>query len=134
MVSVRVGDSIAGAARATARRIGAKYYDGQLHKCGNTLRFASNKRCVHCEPEYKRHVKFGLTTAAFDALDRHQSSKCAICHLVWVEVGTPVVDHDHVTKQVRGLLCHKCNRGLGMFLDSPQALRAAAEYLEKDGV
>ena len=54
---------------------------------------------------------------------------CAICGLT-AESGVPIViDHDHNTGYVRGILCHTCNGGLGMFQDSPDLLNKAIAYL-----
>lgn len=39
------------------------------------------------------------------------------------------VDHDHGTGRVRGLLCHQCNRVLGLAHDNPELMRKAIEYL-----
>jgi len=53
------------------------------------------------------------------------TKECVIC-------GTEeklVVDHDHATGKVRGMLCNHCNRGLGHFKDSPMLLEFAAQYL-----
>jgi hypothetical protein len=41
-----------------------------------------------------------------------------------------VVDHCHTGGQVRGLLCHNCNRALGLLQDSVPALKAAVKYLQ----
>ena len=63
----------------------------------------------------------------YDALLARQGGVCAICRK-----NHPLgVDHCHLFNEVRGLLCNKCNLGLGMFDDDPDRLRAAADYLER---
>lgn len=44
-----------------------------------------------------------------------------------------VVDHDHKTGKIRGMLCNHCNRGLGHFRDDPELLQFAAIYLKELG-
>lgn len=44
-----------------------------------------------------------------------------------------VVDHCHDTGKIRGLLCHNCNRALGLLKDSVHTLESAIDYLEKTG-
>lgn len=41
------------------------------------------------------------------------------------------VDHDHVSGKMRGLLCQKCNHGIGLMGEDPDRLRRAARYLEE---
>ena len=72
-----------------------------------------------------RLSKYGLTEAEFEEMRHAQGGLCAICGLG----DKLVIDHDHDTGAVRGLLCHGCNVGLGFFRDDPVRLRAAAAYL-----
>jgi hypothetical protein len=80
--------------------------------------------------------KYGISISEYEALLAGQGGRCAICgsdHPKATLRGKPAswhVDHDHVTGNVRGLLCAKCNLGLGSFEDSPESLRAAALYIE----
>ena len=41
------------------------------------------------------------------------------------------VDHCHASGKVRGLLCRKCNMGLGLYDENPEFVRAALAYLEQ---
>lgn len=73
--------------------------------------------------------RYGMTHACFDRLFAAQGHACAICK----ETGTGirwVVDHDHSTGAVRGILCSPCNVGLGVFRDDPARLGAAISYLK----
>lgn len=87
--------------------------------------------CGECLVKYKNYgplAAYGISSAEKEELLQVQEGACAICKC---EVLNPVVDHDHETGQVRGVLCGLCNRGLGHFKDSPQRLRSAAAYLKK---
>lgn len=52
---------------------------------------------------------------------------CPICRTQTLD---KVADHCHASGAVRDWLCRKCNAGLGFFNDNPEAMRAAAEYVE----
>ena len=75
--------------------------------------------------------KYGLTLPQFEELKLKQGGKCAICKTNLEHDSKSHVDHCHRTNVVRGLLCHLCNPGLGMFKDSIEILKSAQEYLEK---
>lgn len=82
---------------------------------------------------------YGLTPDDYARMLEEQSYGCAICGTDSPgNVGGPTaarkvfaVDHCHTSGKVRGLLCHHCNRGLGLFRDNPTALRLAAEYVRE---
>ena len=73
-----------------------------------------------------RFWKYGLTDEQIEQMALAQSRKCAICGR---EPDKLVVDHNHDTGKVRGLLCHTCNTALGKFRDSQDILSAAIRYL-----
>lgn len=92
-------------------------------------------------------AKYRLTLEQYNEMRISQNYRCAICKRHEDELadnnrgrprkdGTPnkpaaklVVDHDHVTNVVRGLLCAACNVALGFFADHPGALENAVRYL-----
>lgn len=69
--------------------------------------------------------KYGLTPSDYLMIWERQGGECAICTRRKL-----VVDHDHETGKIRGLLCGRCNTGLGMFQDSQIRLSTAIDYLE----
>jgi hypothetical protein len=95
------------------------------------LRWKENK-CPSQKPEnkrvYDRQRRYGLSNEQFLSMWEEQNGLCAV-----VGCGKPIqdVDHDHKTNQVRALLCHACNRTLGLFQDNVIVIRNLAMYLEK---
>ena len=78
---------------------------------------------------------YGITYKQYLELYKNQKGKCKICGSEGFKMAEYhktllVVDHCHETGKVRGLLCHNCNRGLGLFHDSKDDLLKAIEYLE----
>jgi hypothetical protein len=79
--------------------------------------------------------RYGITKKDRDRMLHEQEGCCAVCGAHYScdirHRGSSVlhVDHCHDTGKVRALLCSHCNRGLGHFMDDPQLLAAAAEYL-----
>lgn len=67
----------------------------------------------------------GVVRETVVGLFASSDGRCAICG----RAGALVVDHDHDTGAIRGLLCRNCNTGLGQFGDDPERLRRAAAYL-----
>jgi hypothetical protein len=70
---------------------------------------------------------YGLNTVSFRALVKAQQGCCLICQRKTSDL---CIDHDHRTGNVRGLLCRKCNLGIGLLLDSPALLTRAVKYLK----
>jgi hypothetical protein len=88
------------------------------------------KKTTYEQARGKRIRSYGLTLPEFDALMEEQKGLCWICGEN-NGVMALCIDHDHVTNNVRGLLCNLCNRALGLFKDNPDLIKKAAEYLEK---
>ena len=88
------------------------------------------------DPKWERNKKFkrlyGITYADAEFMWEAQGRCCGLC-LCAVEfpAKTTHVDHCHETKKVRGILCTRCNAGLGQFEDNPVLLRAAINYLRQ---
>ena len=82
-------------------------------------------------------LKYGITLEVYDQMHMLQQGECAICGKTAEEAGPKGsilhVDHNHETGEVRALLCTKCNKGIGLLDDSPEALRSAADYLDRYG-
>jgi Recombination endonuclease VII len=100
------------------------YQDIPCSKCGTVdqsqfkwhSKYNRASICNNCKPPKNKKAKpnwytYGLTEETYNALLERQNGTCAICG----KKAKLNIDHDHVTGQVRGLLCHGCNALLGKY-------------------
>lgn len=74
--------------------------------------------------------QYGISQVQYQLMLMDQSSCCAICNTHQNELKRALaVDHCHKTNKVRGLLCDRCNRSLGLLKDSREILLKAADYV-----
>ncbi len=75
---------------------------------------------------------YKITKEEYDIMLIQQNGKCYICEEEDINTRNKklVVDHDHNTGKVRGLLCYSCNIGLGFFHDNIEHLSNAIKYLK----
>lgn len=79
----------------------------------------------HYTPTDERLNKYRLGRDEYDALFDAQGGCCAICRTAPIQA----IDHCHTTNEVRGLLCRKCNVGLGFFDNNGALMQEGAYYL-----
>jgi hypothetical protein len=98
---------------------------------------------AQCKP-CREHIKwktfivrtYGITAEDYYNMLADQNNKCAVCESEEVNnsrisSGKLFIDHCHTTGKVRGLLCSKCNHGIGLLNDDTALLQKAIEYLNK---
>lgn len=79
----------------------------------------------------RRHEKFGIPLGWYASQYEKQNGCCAICF--GQQEGKPkdfAIDHNHLTGQVRGLLCNPCNTSIGKFKEDVAIMQRAIEYLK----
>lgn len=97
------------------------------------------KNPAHIDRARSHHLKslYGVTLDDMARYLGEQGGKCKICRTDLCistlgskgRKGKPHVDHCHKTGKYRGILCHGCNLGIGLFQDNPAALANAIKYL-----
>jgi len=125
------------------------------HKNPSMKKGISNecKKCSHkrlqearAKTDYKERFKvynrrsclksrYGIDDKDFDKMVKNQNNRCLICNEEpkkekAFQTWNLHVDHCHKTGKVRGLLCHLCNRGIGLFRERHDLLLKAFEYVK----
>ena len=105
-------------------------YDEVVDTDGRDARCSKCDAVSYCR-ECRLKERYGITEGDYKRMWRQQQGKCSICKVKFANESEGCVDHDHHTRQVRGLLCRQCNLGLGNFKDDPRRMKAAATYIEE---
>lgn len=138
--NIRYRKNIMNSSLCSNCQINPRYYlrTGTLHyycqECTQALgkkKYKENKEKI-----YKNNIKnkYGVTPEKYNSMLLEQDNKCPICSTYLFSEDynrKPAVDHCHTTGEVRGILCGKCNTGLGLFKDNLESLEKAIEYLKK---
>jgi hypothetical protein len=74
--------------------------------------------------------EYKITREDFDMLLLLQLNHCGICGSPFKNWRDCHIDHNHLTGHIRGLLCARCNLGLGILRDNPTILRNGIQYLK----
>ena len=112
----------------------------KYHRENREARNAAHKEWIRKNKVKQRHAmwkrEYGLDVETIRLALVEQQGLCAICKTNIIGSDTKgklllAVDHDHSTGAFRGLLCSKCNKGLGLFGDNEEGVAAALAYLQR---
>lgn len=95
------------------------------YRAANLEKFRARER------RSKLWTKYGVTEEMWKAMFDKQQGRCAGCNLPFTDELKPCVDHCHVTMRFRGLLCHSCNRSIGLLKESVETLVRLVGYLSR---
>jgi len=119
-------------AQENARERARIYYWANREKCIQTA--TVNNALSQRRADYVLKNTYGVEHGWYEKTLEVQGKKCAICGRK--DSGRSnserlCLDHNHTTGQVRGLLCHPCNSGIGKLKDDVNLLQKAIHYLQQ---
>lgn len=135
---------------------GKEYLRGRCNTCRSNMEKKARKENLEVfkERDRKKYIKavkkdkeglaakykntrlkkmYGVTLQEFEDMALKLNYKCEICKQKNKVHKDLVIDHNHNTGGVRGLLCSQCNSALGLLKDSPEVLSEALKYLLERG-
>lgn len=109
------------------RRVQRRYYRNNKGKLSAYAKeYAKGRSSILRDQALMR--RYDITLKQHKQMYLDQNGCCVLCgdSVPYDKIHT---DHDHATGKVRGLLCCRCNMGLGFWKDSVEGLQQAIEYL-----
>ena len=99
------------------------------HNKGKYFRTEKERKILNRYRQLK--INFVITEKEYVDMFNLQQGKCKICNTHRNELNENLcVDHCHKSNKIRGLLCRKCNAGLGIFKDNTDIINSALKYLQ----
>lgn len=108
---------------------------GHRSRCKECCKVYKTKRRDGYRREYELMKSYSMTIDDYNKMLNLQDGRCKICGSDSQDMKRKkflCVDHNHETGKVRGLLCDKCNRGIGLLNDDIETLKNAVKYLENN--
>lgn len=98
----------------------------------DVLKLIREKPWLSCTPR-RRSELWHLYRLRESDLQQLVASQCGQCLICQAEITSEnlTVDHNHDTGRVRGILCGRCNRSIGLLQDDPAVIRSAIRYLNR---
>ena len=115
-----------------AKHKNKKILTSRIHYNNNKEKINANRKERYKTVGKEIHLfkQYGITVDDYNAIFTEQNGKCGICETHQSELKQALsVDHNHKTGEVRGLLCHNCNIGIGYLKDDVNILQNAIQYL-----
>jgi hypothetical protein len=137
--NIHIMENLIKCTKCNLEKIQSEFYKDKQKSTGYRpdCKDCNKKKCSEWAKNNKERRKYyvlksskGLTREQYDQLLKEQKNVCAICNSKLSKRLS--VDHCHKTNLVRGLLCGKCNFGLGYFNDDPELLKKAIFYLSNN--
>lgn len=117
-------------------RVYCKNGDTLCSKCDRQRTYQYRRDNPEREKLYKRRHKlkklYGMSINDVEEMIKKQKGSCKICQGTFNTIIRPRVDHDHSNGKIRGILCNRCNTGLGLFRDNETFLSRASSYIKKN--
>ena len=92
--------------------------------------------CIKCR-KWKRKISNKLRTE-FEKINLPppigKPFHCPVCNMTFIRQykNDVVLDHSHITGEIRGWLCRMCNNSIGMMNDDVGTLKRAIKWLERN--
>lgn len=106
-------------------------FRANLQRISKLWKTRNPERQARADRTSRLRSRYGIEPSTYERMLEEQGGLCAICRRPCSTGRRLSVDHDRRTKRVRGLLCNRCNRGIGYLGDDAERLEEAVAYLRR---